>query len=249
MQRVSTKDAFDMAQNLARCFPELRPRGEEAIAFAEETAALLGEDDFHVPSDLLVEGLERVEQVERRRLVELFAGDQPMGWRTLVADFRGNPVAAERALVRGAIKWAICERRDRPRSVLAPLEDDHPLPRTPGALVALVLEPSYLWSIVEASAVPVTVPSLVDDDVSWVKAAEPIARDRVTPAHVDRVRMLLQPFATQLPIRSLPRASKSLAADVERVRRRTDAAEVAAGLLLVGYAVRLQPETLALSPN
>jgi hypothetical protein len=238
-----------MAQNLARCFPELRPSGAEVIAFADETAALLGEDDFHVPSDLLVEGLERVEQTERRRLVELFAGDQPMGWRTLVADFRGNRVAAEQALVRGAIKWLICERRDRPRSVLASLEADHPLPRTPGALVALVLEPSYLWSIVEASAVPASVPLLVDDDLSWLKTAESIARDRVTQAHVDRVRMLLQPFATQLPIRSLPRASRVLAADVERVRRAAGAAEAAAGLLLVGYAVRLQPETLALSPN
>jgi len=134
-------DVVEAAQNLARCFPELRPRGE-VIAFAEETAAMLGEDDFHVPPDLLADGLARVEIAERRRLVEHFAADQPAGWRTLVADFRANPVAAERALVRGAIKWLICERRDRPRSLLAALEGGDPLPRTPGALVGLVLEPS-----------------------------------------------------------------------------------------------------------
>ena len=80
---------------VARCFPELRPRGEEVIAFAEETAAMLGEDDFHVPPDLLAEGLARVELAERRRLVEHFAADQPTGWRRLVADLRANPVAAE----------------------------------------------------------------------------------------------------------------------------------------------------------
>jgi len=122
MRRGFKIDVVEAAQNLARCFPELRPRGEEVIAFAEETAAMLGEDDFHVPSDLLAEGLERVELAERRRLVEHFAADQPLGWRRLVADLRANPVAAERALVRGAIKWLICERRDRPRSVLAALE-------------------------------------------------------------------------------------------------------------------------------
>jgi hypothetical protein len=248
MRRGFKIDVVEAAQNLARCFPELRPRGEEVIAFAEETAAMLGEDDFHVPSDLLTEGLARVEMAERRRLVELFAGDQPAGWRRLVADFRANPVAAERALVRGAVKWLICERRDRPRSVLAALEGE-PLPRTPGALVALVLEASYLWSIVDAAAVPAEVSSLVDDDVSWVEAAESIARDRVTAAHVDRVRMLLRPLEMQLPVRSLQRASKGLMADVQRVRRDADAAEVAAGLLLVGYAVGLRPEPLGLSQN
>ncbi len=249
MRRGFKIDVVEAAQNLARCFPELRPRGEEVIAFAEETAAMLGEDDFHVPPDLLAEGLACVELAERRRLVEHFAADQPTGWRRLVADLRANPVAAERALVCGAIKWLICEGRDRPRSVLAALEGGDPLPRTPGALVALVLEPSYLWSIVEAADVPAKVSSLVDDDVRWVEAAESIVRERVTQAHVDRVRTLLRPLETQLPVRSLQRASKALAADAQRVRRDADAAEVAAGLLLVGYAVRLRPEPLAVSPN
>jgi len=63
------------------------------------------------------------------------------------------------------------------------------------------------------------------------------------------VRTLLRPLDTQLPVRSLQRASKALAADVHRVRRDGDAAEVAAGLLLVGYAVRLRPEPLPVSPN
>ena len=52
-----------------------------------------------------------------------------------------------------------------------------------------------------------------------------------------------------LPVRSLPRASKALATDAHRVRRDVQAAEVAAGLLLVGYAVRLRPDTLVPSPN
>ena len=81
---------------------------------------------------------------------------------------------------------------------------------------------------------PAEVSSLVDDDVSWVEAAESIVRDRITAAHIDRVRMLLRPLEMQLPVRSL---------------RDADAAEVAAGLLLVGYAVRLRPEPLAVSPN
>ena len=87
MRRGFKIDVVEAAQNLARCFPELRPRGEEVIAFAEEIAAMLGEDDFHVPPDLLAEGLARVELAERRRLVEHFAADQPTGWRRLVQTY------------------------------------------------------------------------------------------------------------------------------------------------------------------
>ena len=85
--------------------------------------------------------------------------------------------------------------------------------------------------------------------MSWVEAAESIVRDRVTPAHVDRVRTLLRPLETQLPVRSLQRASRALATDVHRVRRDADAAGAAAGLLLLGYAMTLGPQTLGLSPN
>jgi hypothetical protein len=235
--------ALDAAERLPRLFPALRPRGEHALTFAEEAAHGLGEDDEHVPPDMVDHGLELLARGEPRRIADIFARLEPSGWRQLLAD-AGHRGAVERAIAVGAVKLSICERRPRPRTLIAVLEEGADLP--PGAAVGIVLEPLYLWSISDAIAIAGCVPARGADDDAWEAAARAV---QVAPAQVARVRELAAPLRRQLPVRSLPRASALLQADVERVDEDDAAARHAGATLLLGAAAGLPRVHTGLSLN
>ena len=225
--------ALGAAERLPRLFPVLRPRGEHALTFAAEAADELGEDDEHVPPDLVDRGLALLERGEPRRIADVFARLEPTGWRQLLADAGGRS-EVERAIAVGAVKLAICERRPRPRTLLAALEEGSDLP--PGGAVGFVLEPTYLWSIKDAIAVAGRVPAPDPDDDTWEAAARGV---KVAPAQAARVRELAGPLRRQLPVRSLRRASAVLQADLDQVAEDEDAARHAGAILLLGAAAGL----------
>jgi hypothetical protein len=92
-------------------FPSVRLQGEEIDAFAEQAAAACPEDD--PPGDVLDEGLALVTAPERRRLVDSWAEVYTDRWRSLTETAAGRD-AAERSLVRGALRVAIAERQATP---------------------------------------------------------------------------------------------------------------------------------------
>jgi hypothetical protein len=235
--------ALGAAERLPRLFPVLRPRGEPALTFAEEAAVELGEDDEHVPPDIVDRGLALLERGEARRIAHVFARLEPTGWRQLLAD-GGDRRDVEHAIAVGAVKLSICERRPRPRTLLAALEEGAELP--PGGAVALVLEPSYLWSITDAMAVVARVPAPDADDDAWDAAARAV---QVVPKQAARVRQLAAPLRRQLPVRSLRRASALLQTDVERLDADEDVARHASAILLLGAAAGLPRIHTALSLN
>jgi hypothetical protein len=237
--------AIDCAEHLPRGAPDLRPRSPEVLAFAQRAAEELGEDDGHVPADLLAEGLRLLPPGEGRRLARTFAAAYPEGWHRLLGDSRGQRKRLERAFAAGALKVAICERRPRPRSLIAQLEP-HDAPPVDGAAVALVLEPAYVWSAAEVFEAAGDAPHPDADDAAWIAAAENVAVDRV---HVERVRFLGRPLRRQLPVRSLTRASRLLTADLDLVDEDDDVARRAAALLLLGIAASLPRIEAVVSPN
>ncbi len=239
--------ALDSAVRLARLFPALRPSGTEALAFAQRAADELEEDDGHVPSDLLERGLALLGRDEPRSLAQTFAAWQPEGWERLLEDAGGRQEDLERAIAEGALTIAICERRPRPRGLIAAFEDprDAPPPDA-GAAVGLVLEPAYLWCITDAIDAAALAPSSEADDAAWLAAVGSIP---VSSAQVARLRMLSQPLRRQLPIRSLPRASRILRRDLVDVEQKDRAARRAAALLLLGASASLPRIESATSLN
>jgi hypothetical protein len=240
-------DAFvvDCAEHLPRGAPELRPRSPEVLAFAERAADELGEDDGHVPPDLLAEGLRLLPRGEGRRLARQFAAAYPEGWHRLLGDSRGQRKRLERAFAVGALKVAICERRPRPRALIAQLEP-HDAPPAAGAAVAIVLEPASVWSAAEIFEAAGDAPHPDADDAVWVAAAEHVV---VGPVHVERVRFLCRPLRRQLSVRSLPRASRLLIEDLDLVDEDDETARRAAALLLLGVAASLPRIETVVSSN
>jgi hypothetical protein len=59
--------ALGAAERLPRLFPVLRPRGEQALSFAMEAADELGEDDEHVPLDMVDRRLALLDRDEARQ--------------------------------------------------------------------------------------------------------------------------------------------------------------------------------------
>jgi hypothetical protein len=239
--------ALDSAARLARLFPALRPIGPEALAFAQHAADELEEDDGHVPTDLLERGLALLGRGEPRRLGRMFAACQPEGWSRLLEDAGGRKEDLERAIAEGALTVAICERRARPRGLIAAFEDprDAPPPDA-GAAVGLVLEPAYLWCITDAIEAAPRAPSPDADDATWLAVVESIP---VSSVQLARLRMLSEPLRRQLPIRSLPRASGVLRRDLAQVEQNDQAARRAAALLLLGASASLPRIESALSVN
>src|SRR5687768_18433110 len=75
--------ALAEARQLALLFPCVRLRSASVLAFAERVAGELG--DQEVSEDILDEGLQLVDESERRRLVEEWICDFPDRWASLVA--------------------------------------------------------------------------------------------------------------------------------------------------------------------
>jgi hypothetical protein len=95
---------------LGRWFPFLRPGGPEFARFAERAADELGRRGDDMPTGSIEEGLALLSDIERARLVRAFADCHPDQWKAVTADL-GDDALARRALVAGAVRAAIADRR------------------------------------------------------------------------------------------------------------------------------------------
>jgi hypothetical protein len=210
-------------------FPSARLRGEEIDAFAEKAAAAYPAAD--PPGDVLEEGLALVTVTERRRLVDSWVEVYADRWHSLTETAAGRD-AAERSLVKGALRVAIAERQGSPWKSAEVLEDGG-LRRSPLAALALVLPALFVWSRDEAAAAEIAAEYSRRRRRSV--AVERVAYALMTFAHVGRTRRLARRLGSELPIIELPQASKILSKACDEVEGDIDAARAATAALLIAY--------------
>jgi hypothetical protein len=228
------EQALHEAESVAMLFPSVRIQGEVIDAFAERAAAATLDDD---PGDeLLEEGLALVEVPEWRRLVDCWVEVYADRWQSLT-ETAADRDAAERALIKGALRAAIAERQASPHEVVEVLEDGK-LRRSPFAAFALVVPAPFVWSRDEAAAADVAVTQSKQRERTGV--VEEVAYALMTFAHIGRTRRLAGRLVSELPIVELPQASKILSAACDEVARDIGAARAATAGLLVAYVEQLR---------
>jgi hypothetical protein len=221
--------------NLAGWFPQLRP-GPGALAFAEDVAARLGPNDGEVPAEDVGAALDLIDDGERRGLVHCFATEQADQWAAVCAD-SGGVAALEDALVAGAVRAAILERRLPPASRLADLETGRAPTHSAREVLAVTLPPEAVWSIVDVQEAELAL-THADSEEAWRRTGIEIATERGSDVHSLRVRTLAAVLRRQLPLIDFPRASALLEDAYARAVDEPGFDSLVAGKLLPVYVAQ-----------
>lgn len=225
--------ALAEAHDISALFPSVRLRSEAVEAFAERVALELDPADPRVPADRVEEGVVLLDESERRRIVDDWAGRYPDRWAGLCGAV-GDVALTERVVVASAVRGAISERRPVARNLVVPL-DDGTLQPSPCAAVALVLAPPLVWTRDDALLVARAASRTRDMGRRFEEAME-LADAQVADRHVERVQVLAARLARQLPVAQLPRASATLAEGCSRLAQDVALARAVACTLLAVYA-------------
>jgi len=236
-------EALAYVHNLGALLPSLRADGEALEAFADRAAAEL-EAKSDIPIAVVEEGVALADEVARRRIVEGYAARYPERWRTICGD--GGAVA-ERALVASAVRGTIADRILPPRGLYEVIEKE--LRDSPGQALALLIRPSLVWSLEDATAAAEAAMRQTDHSGLWFEAVDDVARGRLERGHERRVRMLAGRVAAQLPIARLPRATSLVERGFKEARRSRTFARELAVVLLTSYVVQIGAEAPEYSPN
>lgn len=199
------------------------------LAFAARAADELGENEGYVPDEIVAEGLALVDESDRRQIVSCFLAAVNEEWSGDLDEREA------RELVGAAIRGAICDRRPVARTQLLILEVEDDLPREVGVRLAVVLPTGALWSFRDAEAVLPKLPEGFLWKRMWEPAEGPLL-EVVEDWHVDRLRLLCAALLRHLPLPSLPRASRIVAADCRAVLADDDQARRVAAALLLSHA-------------
>lgn len=224
------------AASLAGWFPWLRPEGTKFRAYADEIAAELGANDGEVPAEAIDDGVALLSAAERRRLAETFVSRQPAEWAAVQADV-GHLVALEPALVAGAVRVAILERRLPPTLRLDHLERGIAPVRSPRDALAVTLPPETIWSVVDGLAA-IQAAAAAETEAEWLRAIMVVAHARIHDAHASRVQALGSSLRRRLPAPGFPSASALLDDAYALAESRRDFAETVALALLPPYVAQ-----------
>lgn len=218
-------------QNAAAFLPKLRPAGPSVLLYCARVAEELGENEGNVPDDVVADGVALIDDLDRNEILATFCDAAPDVWEQLA------PIAdhAERELLGSAVRGAICDRRPVPRAQLLVIEVEEQLPDEVGARLGAVLPSGAVWSRADAEAILPELPRGYLMHRVWEPRHGPLF-DRVEDWHVERVRLLCGALHRHLPLPSLPRASRIVAADCEAVLRDYRQARRTAATLLLSHA-------------
>lgn len=220
------------ARQLAVLFPSVRLRAGVVLDFAKRAAAeLAGAEVF--PEDVLAEGLELVDERERRELVDGWVAVYPDRWQSLCRAAANTP-AIEHEVVKGAVEVAIAERQPTPRDLLLEVERERLRPAT---ALAFVLPPQFVWSLDEAHVAETAARGRGPADA--IRAVDEITAAIGREAHAGRVRSLAALIAAELPVAGLRRASRVLSEAVDRVSDDSLFVRQILGLTLTAYAAQV----------
>jgi hypothetical protein len=222
--------AVEWAKGLAGFFPWLRPEGKQIIRFAQAVACELGPNDGDVPAERIEQGRALLGASEQRKLVARFADRHPDQWAAVRSD-SGDVASLERALVAGAVRAAILERRLPPSRRLADLERGIAPVRSPRDVLVVTMPPEAVWSAVDFQCAE-RAAAEERTEADWHAAIVTVAVSRLHEEHPRRVKTLVAALRPQLPVAGFPAASALLDEAYRRAARHHDfAASVAVALL------------------
>jgi len=188
---------------LGALFPRLRPRDPALERWLDEQGR--GEPT----RELLDQALARISDDERNAMARRHADECPEAWRRIVDDL-GDAETAAKLLGIGAVVAALAEDRRLRANALALIDDVRELREDPLEVLALVLEPCDLWSLVEAVETAAALAGIPSTRRGEAVAAE--ASSRWTDDHRARLDLLVERVRRQLPVDGRPLASAALAA-------------------------------------
>lgn len=183
--------------------PRLRPRDPELERWLDDQGR--GEPT----RELLDEALARISDDERDAMARRHADECPEAWRRIV-DELGDAETAAKLLGIGAVAAALGEDRRLRANDLALIDDVRELREDPLEVLALVVEPCDLWSLVEAVETAAALAGVPSSRCGEAVAAE--ASSRWTDDHRARLDLLVERVRRQLPVDGRPLASAALAA-------------------------------------
>lgn len=202
-------EAVEEAYTLPVHFPRLRARGAAFEAWAAAAAAR-GLDDVTVQ-----DGLALLDAAERARIVRECREGKGTAWAGIVEEV-GEKLAAETALVAGAVVAAVVERIPPPALRIAFLEK-FPAP-THADTLASVMHAEDLWSILESARLDEELVRLDEElceeafERAFGGAVADFARRQWTDWHEERLRELVTRARALLPYEAFSTASDSIAA-------------------------------------
>lgn len=186
---------------LGALFPRLRPRDPELERWLDDQGRV------EPTRELLEEALARISDGEREAMARRYADESPKAWRGLV-DGLGDADVAAKLLGIGAVVAALGEDRRLRANDLALIDDARELLEDPLEVLALVVEPCDLWSLVEAVEAAEALASVPPAQCGEAVAAE--ASSRWTDDHRARLDLLVERVRRQLPVDGRPLASAAL---------------------------------------
>jgi hypothetical protein len=184
------------------------------------------------------EGIARLEPADRERIVATAATELATTWQSYLAEIDDEPAAVE-ALLSGAVVAALGEQRTLERRVLDVIEEFEST-REGIEPLALVLDATSLWSVTEGEEVEGAVEALSDElddeeyERAWDAAIDAVAERQWTPAHEERLALLVARARAQLPVAEFPLASAAVLAACERFEHDVGVRRRLGRLLLAG---------------
>lgn len=227
-------DGLAETHDVSALFPSVRPRDSIFEAYAEQVAAALDPTDPSVPIDVIVKGIELLDEAERSRIVDEWVRVYPDRWAS-VCSAVGDVSLVEEAFVASAVRGAISERRPVPRTLVALFEGGN-LRRSPAAALGLVLAPALIWNRDTAIVFRHHMGHSEHVTPTDFDRAISLACGYVGDEQVERVRVGSRRLARELPFADLPTASDTLSRGCEIVISDDANASQLAALLLVAYA-------------
>jgi hypothetical protein len=188
-QRVLEARLSAMAEimALATMTPRLRP---ESAGF-DAWAARVGIVADHPLEELLDAGIAALGTDERRRLVDACAELCGRAWDSVREDL-GDDAQAELLFLRGAVLAGLHEREPIAAPLFTAVELHREVCDNPVCALATVLDPSDLWSLVEAAEIDEAAEGDPDE-------AADLGRWRWTPDHARRLEVVLGRLRSELP--------------------------------------------------
>jgi hypothetical protein len=211
-------DLLAQVASLPILFPRLRAGGGAFEGWIVRVGS--EQPDVERLEQAIDEGIARLEPAARERIVATAATELATAWQSYVAEIDDEPAAIE-ALLSGAVVAALGEQRTLEPRVLAVIEE---VESARGGIepLALVLDATSLWSAAEGEEVEGAVEALseeLDDEEyerAWDAAIDEVAARHWTPAHEERLALLVARARAQLPVAEFPLASAAVLAACER---------------------------------
>jgi len=232
---------FAQAVALPIALPLLRPDGEAFEAWAN-TKQPAGPDGAP-PKGLIDEGIDRVEEEERERIVEAAARAHPKLWQRLCEE-TGDEDLLRSCVLYGAVLAALREERSLDPDTLDLIEEESPDFSDPVEALAVAIESADIWSQVDAISALRAFEAMPENASEksfgrrWRELVAEVSAERWSDRHERRLRLLVERIRSQLPFETHPLATAALQAACKRLDQKEKHFARLAAMLLADAATR-----------